>query len=444
MLNPVPHSKARLPYRAGIALISLLIAMGAACHGPSKPVPQKPTEGGPGLAYSLIISPEDWGPAVKKIVVDAGSAIAPGKVGKDLFSVSLRAQAWDDKTRKAIVVERPRPVIDAYASDENGERSPVPGPYVALELPYHPADALSNPLFWDPADEYNKWKAPYAYTVTSSLLSAPATRFSGRICPQSDAFALDTFSSGGAKLSYAWFGPASAGKRPLIVWLHGAGEGGTDPSVTLLGNKVTSLASPEIQGFFGGAYVLVPQSPTVWMTQGGQRYDISEEARSSSYSPAVEALIRGFISSHPDIDDKRIYIGGCSNGGYMTVNLLLRNPGYFAAAFPVSEAFPDAWLGKEDIARLSRERIWFIASGKDASVDPKQYAQATVARLREAGAADVRLSLFGAVTDLTGKYKDGDREPYEYYGHWAWIRALNNECEDGGMSLMQWLASKSR
>jgi poly(3-hydroxybutyrate) depolymerase len=444
MFNPVPRFKARPPYSSGIALIPLLASLCAACIGCAKPAPQRPAEGAPGLEYALVISPEDWGPAVKKIVVNAGTAIAPDKVGKDMFTVTLRAQAWDDKNRKAVVVERPRAVIDAYASDENGERSGVPGPYIALELPYHPADALSNPLFWDPADEYNKWKTPFAYAVASALLPAPATRLSGRICPQSDAFALDTFSSGEVKLSYAWFRPAAAGKRPLIVWLHGAGEGGTDSSVALLGNKVTSLASPEIQGFFGGAYVLVPQSPTVWMTQGGRRYDISEEARSSSYSPAVEALIRGFISANPNIDDRRVYLGGCSNGGYMTINLLLRNPGYFAAAFPVSEAFPDSWLGADDIARLSRERIWFIASSKDASVDPRQYAQATFARLREAGAADVRLSLFGAVTDMTGKYKDGDQAPYEYYGHWAWIRALNNECVDDGMSLMQWMASRSR
>ena len=47
--------------------------------------------------------------------------------------------------------------------------------------------------------------------------------------------------------------------------LHGGGEGGTDPSIALMGNKAFNNASPDIQKYFGGAYVLVPQTPGAWM-----------------------------------------------------------------------------------------------------------------------------------------------------------------------------------
>jgi poly(3-hydroxybutyrate) depolymerase len=425
----------RKPSITLLAGIALTLGGGAAAKDYAAPAPGE---------YLIVISGEDWGPAVTKLVVCAGKRIEPGKVGKDLFTVAVHAQGIDANTRKAVVIDRQRSVLDAYASDAAGVRTDQPSLYMAVELPIHPADALSNPLFWDPADEFNKWKKPYDFTVESQLLAVSATRYAGRVCEEADAFAQDEFTAGGVALSYAWYRPKETGLRPLIVWLHGAGEGGTDPYIALLGNKVTALASEGIQGIFGGAYVLVPQSPIVWMTQGGRPYDISKRAKSSMFSEAVEALIRSFVASHPGVDARRIYLGGCSNGGYMTVNLVLRNPGYFAAAFPVCEAYPDEWLSKKDIELLAKERMWFTASAKDAVVDPKRYLLPTVRRIKDAGGEDIHLSYFDSIVDTTGKYKDERGAPYEYDGHWSWLRVLDDECSEGGTSLMRWLASRSR
>lgn len=428
---PLPRNTS-VPILAGLALA---LCGDAAAAGYAAPAPGE---------YIVVISGEDWGPAVTKLVVCAGTRIAPEKVGKDLFTVTVHAQDFDAKTREATVVDRRRPVVDAYASNATGDRTDRPSAYIAVELPIHPADALSNPLFWDASDEFNKWKKPYDFKVESRLLAVAATRYAGRVCKEADAFALDRYSAGGAALSYAWYRPKEPGARPLIVWLHGAGEGGTDPYIALIGNKVTALASDSIQKLFGGAYVLVPQSPVVWMTQGGKPYDISKRAKSSMFSEAVESLIRTFVASHPGIDPRRIYIGGCSNGGYMTVNLVLRNPGFFAAAFPVCEGYPDDWLSKKDIELLAKERMWFTASAKDGVLDPKRYMLPTVERIKEAGGKDIHMSYFDSVIDTTGKYKDDRGAPYEYDGHWSWVRVLDDECVEGGMTLMRWLASRSR
>jgi predicted esterase len=394
--------------------------------------------------YVAVISGEDWGPAVTKLIVNAGIQAEPAKIGKDSFTVAVHAQYFDPSTKATSVIDRRRAVVDAYASDTMGNRTDRPSRYIAIELSIHPADALSNPLFWDSADEFNKWKSPYDFTITSALLPRPVARYAGRIGPEADAFTLDKNGAGGTALSYAWYKPQAAGSHPLIIWLHGAGEGGTDPYIPLIGNKVTALASSGIQRLFGGAYVLVPQSPLVWMTQGGKPYDISKSAKSSIYSEAVEALIRAFVASHPEIDPKRIYIGGCSNGGYMTVNLVLRNPGYFAAAFPVCEAYPDAWLSSGDIAQLAKEHMWFTAAANDAVVKPKQYILPTVERIKKAGGKDIHMSYLDRIVDTTGAYKNDDGKPYEYQGHWSWIPVLNNECADDGITLMQWLAARSK
>ena len=60
--------------------------------------------------------------------------------------------------------------------------------------------------------------------------------------------------------------------RRSVIWLHGAGEGGWDPYIAVLGNKVINIAFPKIQGYFGGAYLFAPQCPTMWMDDGSGQY----------------------------------------------------------------------------------------------------------------------------------------------------------------------------
>lgn len=63
-------------------------------------------------------------------------------------------------------------------------------------------------------------------------------------------------------------GNGRAPKAPLVVYLHGAGEGkgatqGEGATRAYTGNRVTALSQKQIQRYFGGfAWVLVPQSPT--------------------------------------------------------------------------------------------------------------------------------------------------------------------------------------
>lgn len=40
----------------------------------------------------------------------------------------------------------------------------------------------------------------------------------------------------------------------------------------------------------------------------------------SCYTQALMSLIVDFVAEHPEIAPARLYIGGCSNGGYMTIS----------------------------------------------------------------------------------------------------------------------------
>ena len=92
---------------------------------------------------------------------------------------------------------------------------------------------------------------------------------------ESDFFRRGTFTGpstgrpGDETLTYGAYEPEALridGKRnPLIIWLHGMGEGGTDVSIELMGNEVVALIRKDIQSHFttedgeSGAYVLAVQ-----------------------------------------------------------------------------------------------------------------------------------------------------------------------------------------
>jgi len=130
----------------------------------------------------------------------------------------------------------------------------------------------------------------------------------------------------------------------------------------------------------------------------------------------------------------------------MTLSLLLEYPTFFAAAFPVCEAYQDNWLTEDDIALLSQIPMWFVHSELDQICPPQSSTFPTVERLRQAGSPSVHLTRLTSVHDTTGLYTDKQGRPYQYDPHCAWIPVLNDQCTDPttGQTLFQWLAQQSR
>lgn len=182
----------------------------------------------------------------------------------------------------------------------------------------------------------------------------------------------------------------------------------------LYGNKVVNLASDDIQSIFKRAYILTPQSPTMWMDDGTGKYTSDG---TSMYTKSLMALIESYIASNSDIDTSRIYLGGCSNGGYMTMRMIISYPDYFTAAYPICEAYSDSWITDEQIEAIKDIPIWFTHSKDDTTVPIDRSTNATYARLLAAGAENIHKSTFETVVDLYGNRQ---------MGHWSWIYTLNN------------------
>ena len=408
--------------------------------------------------YTMIIEGYDWGPTVSKVVLKLDGNVSPKYINRARFDVEVSYQGWFGTTTGK------REVKAIYLSDANGNKIDKKAQYVTLEFTVGPNVTEGNPFVYDFTSGRNNWADPYAYTITLAngaelvvagkvYSVADIKNLAGKISQDTAVFSENTYEHEGITLSYAAYEPKNLKddkvKNALIIWLHGAGEGGTDTDITLLGNKVTALAQDGVQQYFdgNGAYVLAPQSPTMWMDSGEGEYT---ETGSSKYLAALKALIDAYVAGNNDIDTNRIIIGGCSNGGYMTMNMIMTYPEYFAAAYPICEAYADEWITDEMLGKIVNIPIWFTHSKSDQTVNVDSYTTATYNRLIAAGAKNVHFSLFENVSDTSGNYAG-----HVYDGHYSWIYTLNNECKldfdgspvklgDKEVTIREWLASQSK
>ena len=399
-------------------------------------------------SYETVIEVKDWGATVTKIIVDLGRPVPVGSVSTDTFSVAVSRS--DSRLTPSLLGEGTVNVTNAYVADKDGNPAVQTGKYAVLEMEYGPTLALSAALNYQVATGRNDWTTN-AYTITQqTAIETPAgtvsglvvTEFAGTTKEIIEDFEIGASTFDGVTLTYADYSPAQDNQEnPLIIWLHGGGEGGTDATIPLAANKATALATDEIQSYFDGAYVLAPQTPTFWMD------GISGTADGTSkYEDALMALIEEYVANNPDVDTDRIYIGGPSNGGYMTMLMARDYPGYFAAAFPVCEGLNDSLISDADIQNLAQTPIWFIAAANDVVLPPALNMVPTYNRLVAAD-ADVYMTLFDNVVDTSGLYTNADGTPYEYNGHFSWVYVHNNEVttEINGetITLMQWLSEQS-
>lgn len=451
------------------------------------------------VTYTTVTEAFDWGPAITKVILKLGVKIDSTTLNKDTFIVSSERKysGYDYMTGKMVDKDeiKERKITKVYASDKSGKKSSA-GKYITIEMQVGPdlsegspfaTDATFKNIYVDTAYIIKLSDTAKLKTAEGKVIKMTATDKSGYkgnstlIADQFDQ--TGSYTKGDITLKYASYVPGKAskekGSNPLIIWLHGAGEGGTDPSIALIGNKVVNLASNKIQSCFGttGAYVLVPQAPTMWMDYDGKstyNTSVPESNGASYYTKALKGLIDQYVKQNPEIDKNRIYIGGCSNGGYMTLNMLFSYPDYFAAAYPICEAYDNSFITDEKINSIKNVPIWITAAKNDPTVviyegtmdymtftfkfkldengnqiPINNFSNAAYNRLVAAGAKNIHYSLFENVVDTSGKYyKAGTTQPYEYMGHFSWIYALNNECKDTingeTVTLFEWLSQQSK
>lgn len=433
------------------------------------------------MTYDQVVEILDFGPSVTKLIMNIGKKRAALPIDTSAFSVQVsrfdsrlavqpvgttgkKPVGKRAKNAAGLAGEGERKVSNAYLSDAKGNRADA-GQFLTLELASSPEDPLCSPVNYD-GNRIMWIECKYTIVTKKSIPGVPSFRadvLKRTYRPQIEMFSLSgKFSCkdkdyGRMNLRYADFRPAGAHEKsnvPLIIWLHGWGEGGKDPSLPLTANRICAFASPEVQKIFGGAYVLVPQSPTFWMDAGRRSKKAAGDPQygldknTSKYTRALKALIDEYVEKNPGIDRKRIYIGGLSNGGFMTQVMILEYPDFFAAAIPVCSPALDSRISDEAIKPVLRLPTWYVNAATDTVVPAVKHSLATYDRMIKLGGQNVYYSYLRDVRDLSGSWKGRDGGNYEYEGHCSWIPVYNNwlcqEINGKDTRILEWLSAQKK
>lgn len=213
------------------------------------------------------------------------------------------------------------------------------------------------------------------------LFLLAATVFGG--LPPGDPFGsrAATFEKEGKRLLYREIQPegVDASRRyPLVLFLHGAGERGSDNRRQMVHGIKSLVAFSKAYG--EPCFYLIPQCPEgrQWVkVPWGAKSHAIPESPSEELALALD-LVKAKAAEWP-IDKDRIYITGISMGGYGTWDAISREPGLFAAAIPI--------CGGGDVAcaeRLKGLPIWVFHGSADEAV-PVCRSRNMVEALRRAG-----------------------------------------------------------
>ena len=207
-------------------------------------------------------------------------------------------------------------------------------------------------------------------------------------------------------------------KRPLVLYMHGFGECGSEneKQLRILGGRNLLL---ERIAESGECIILAPQCRGVppenaWVDIGnvwntGSRSELGEPTAPMA---AVCSLIKEFAMSD-DVDKDRIYLVGLSMGGYAAWELMARLPGLFAAAVPLCGAgFPEL------ADRIKHIPVWAFHGAEDTTVPP-------------VGTHDMEKALKAAGGNVKATYLEG-------YGHNIWDPSF------GTPGLFEWLLSQKK
>jgi predicted peptidase len=244
-----------------------------------------------------------------------------------------------------------------------------------------------------------------AMTLVCALAAAlPAQRPTG--------FLDRTVSVGALTMKYQVYVPETyAGHQhlPVILFMHGSGERGSD------GLKQTQIGMPvQIRSHrdWFNAIVVMPQSPDDSVFRG-----VVAQAAFAAFEKSVKEF-------HGDRE--RLYVTGLSMGGYGVWQQIVDHPGVFAAAVAVCGGLtPSADManlyvsvrGDDPFASVAQQTkdlpVWIFHGGLD-DVVPVVQSRTLVAAMKAAGSSP--------------HYTE-----YEDLGHGAWDRAYGDE------ELWKWL-----
>ncbi len=164
-----------------------------------------------------------------------------------------------------------------------------------------------------------------------------------------------------AKIDYLLYLPASyqtsRQKWPLVLFLHGAGESGTDLA------RVKTHGPPKL-------------------VQAGRDFPfilVSPQCATRGWNPDTLNALLDEVMAEYRVDKDRVYVTGLSMGGFGTWALAAAHPEKFAAIAPICGGG-----NPKDAAKLVHLPIWVFHGAKDPTV-PLRSSEEMVEGIKTAG-----------------------------------------------------------
>ncbi|WP_018887371.1 S-layer homology domain-containing protein [Paenibacillus massiliensis] len=245
-----------------------------------------------------------------------------------------------------------------------------------------------------------------------------------------DEFEPGTFTaSNGETLPYRLKLSASTGPQPLVVWLHGGGEVGTDNIKQLTENRGATTWTESGKD----TSVLAVHYPKNY---DWAIYSNAEQLKKmQDYFVLQYELIQKLVAEGK-VDPDRIYLAGVSSGGGGAFRFMMQYPDLFAGAIVVAakDAVAD-YKGpvdafKQELKGLVDMPLWIVHAENDPITDSRTSKLAYQA-LTELGSTKVKETLY------TDEFMDSQR----FYGamkHWSWAPVFNDQ------NMINWLFSQKR
>lgn len=233
----------------------------------------------------------------------------------------------------------------------------------------------------------------------------------------------------GEKLNYRLKLTKSTTPNPLIVWLHGGGEVGTDNVKQLTENK--GAVSWTNSGY--DTSVLAVQFPENY---GWKIYNNPEElSLMRDYFEVQAELINKLVDSG-EVDPNRIYVVGVSSGGGGALRFLTQYPELFAGSIIVAakDAVAD-YTGsvdkfKSELKDLTDVPVWLVHAQNDPITDSRT-STLTYEALTRLGNNQAKLTI----------YDDAFLASQQLYGdfrHCSWILVFNDK------NMLAWLFGQKK
>ncbi len=175
-------------------------------------------------------------------------------------------------------------------------------------------------------------------------------------------------------------------KYPLVLFLHGAGERGSDNESQLMHGGALFLADSNRKKF--PCIVMFPQCPadSSW---GSVKVDRTtspftftlDYARPQTWAMKTIIDLTKEVASTEAVDQSRIYISGLSMGGFGTFEAVYQYPKLFAAAMPICGGGDTLHYDK----RVKKIPFWVFHGDADVVVNVEN-SRAMVRTLKPIGA----------------------------------------------------------